>query len=100
MRRLAVLLAAAVMLLAIAAPAGAAPSEKTWVCHATGSASNPWILVHVANGWDNGHGNGGPAVHQNVDDVYTGELPDHPGPLGKLGLSADDCGEEENPEQD
>lgn len=69
MKRLVALGAAAVMVLAMAAPAAAAKPDKTWVCHATGSDTNPWVLVHVASGWDKGHGNGGPAVHQNVDGV-------------------------------
>jgi hypothetical protein len=67
MKRLVALGAAAIMVLAMAAPAAAAPAEKTWVCHATHSAENPWVLVHVASGWDEGHGNGGPALHQNID---------------------------------
>jgi ABC-type sugar transport system substrate-binding protein len=67
MKRLVALGAAAIMVLAMAAPAAAAKPDKTWVCHATGSDTNPWVLVHVANGWDKGHGNGGPAVHQNID---------------------------------
>ena len=69
MKRLVALGAAAIMVLAMAAPAAAAKPDKTWVCHATGSATNPVILVHVANGYPMGHGNGGPAVHQNVDAV-------------------------------
>ncbi len=55
------------MVLAMAAPVYAGPKNKAWICHATGSDSNPWVIVHVANGWDQGHGNGGPAEHQIVD---------------------------------
>jgi len=66
MKRLVALGAAAIMVLAMAAPAAAEKPEKTWVCHATHGA-NPWVLVHVASGWDEGHGNGGPALHQNID---------------------------------
>jgi ABC-type sugar transport system substrate-binding protein len=74
MKRLAALGAAAVMVVAMAAPA-AAKQDKVWVCHATHSVTNPWVLVHVANGWDEGHGNGGPALHQNIDfevDAFQG----------------------------
>jgi hypothetical protein len=75
MKRLVALGAAAIMVLAMAAPAAAEQTDKTWVCHATHSETNPWILVHVANGWDEGHGNGGPALHQNIDfevDAFPG----------------------------
>jgi hypothetical protein len=69
MKRLVALGAAAIMVLAMAAPAAAEKPDKTWVCHATGSDTNPWVLVHVANGYDEGHDNGGPAVHQTADGV-------------------------------
>jgi hypothetical protein len=77
MKRLVALGAAAVMVLAMAAPAAAAKPDKTWVCHATGSDTNPWVLVHVANGYPKGHDNGGPAVHQNADGVIPDFVVDH-----------------------
>ena len=84
MKRLVALGAAAIMVLAMAAPAAAGNEEKVWQCHATASETNPWILVHVAA--DTGHGKGGPAVHQNVDAVVDGDLVDllglKAGPLG------------------
>ena len=67
MRRLTILIGVAVMVLAMVAPVYAGPKDKTWVCHATNSEANPWVIVHVANGWDRGHGNGGPAKHQTAD---------------------------------
>ena len=82
MKRLVALGAAAIMVLAMAAPAAAEKPEKTWVCHATGSDTNPWVLVHVANGYDKGHDNGGPAVHQNADEVVPDAL------VAVLGLRA------------
>lgn len=34
-------------LMAFAMPASATTPEKTWVCHGTASASNPFVLLHV-----------------------------------------------------
>ena len=82
MKRLVALGAAAIMVLAMAAPAAAEKPEKTWVCHATHSVTNPWVLVHVANGYDEGHDNGGPAVHQNADEVVPDAV------VAALGLKA------------
>ena len=67
MRRLVILTGVAIMILAIATPVSAGPQGKAWVCHATNSDTNPWVIVHVANGWDQGHGNGGPGTHQQID---------------------------------
>jgi len=101
MKRLALLGALVLLILTIAVPASAkkadAPGQnKTSVCHATNSLTNPWIIVNVGNGWDRGHGNGGPAVHQNVDNELQG-YDGKAGPADKRGVSVEDCGEVEPP---
>ena len=48
-------LAAAVMLIA-ASVANATSTDKAWICHATGSQTNPFVLIDVPGGLDNpGH---------------------------------------------
>lgn len=37
----------ALIALIVAAPAGATEIEKGWICHATNSESNPFVLLHV-----------------------------------------------------
>jgi len=55
MRSPALLAALVLVLVAIAVPASA-KADKTWVCHATGSETNSWVVINVANqGWMNGH---------------------------------------------
>jgi len=78
MKKLALMGALVLLLLTIAVPVSAknadAPGQnKAYVCHVTGSETNPVVRIHVANGWDNGHGNGGPARHQNDDRKTTGD---------------------------
>ena len=85
MKRLALFGALVLLLLTIAVPASA-KQDKEWVCHKTNSGENPWVLVHVANGWQNGHGKiGGPATHQTekydhtieaFDDIKAGPAPE------------------------
>ncbi len=99
MKRLALFGALVLLLLTIAVPASAkkadAPGQdKTSVCHATNSVTNPWIIVNVGNGWDRGHGNGGPAVHQNVDEELA-EYEGKAGPAEKRKTDVNLCGEEE-----
>ncbi len=77
MKKLALMGALVLLLLTIAVPVSAKNADtpgqsKAYVCHYTGSATNPIVLIHVANGWDKGHGNGGPAKHQQQDKVTTG----------------------------
>ncbi|MGI9529351.1 MAG: hypothetical protein ACR2NG_06530 [Acidimicrobiia bacterium] len=79
MRRLAVVFAVVAVVMALAAPA-VAKKDKTWVCHVTHSGSNPVILVQVADGWDNGHGNEKASKHQHEDAEYTGDTPVRAGP--------------------
>jgi purine nucleoside permease len=89
MKRLVALFAAAVMVLAMAAPAVAGkpadtPAEKVWVCHATHSETNPWVIIRVSKtAWLTGHSGGGPALHQDIDtliDWYPGL---HQGPAAE-----------------
>ncbi|MEZ5176654.1 MAG: hypothetical protein R2823_10720 [Acidimicrobiia bacterium] len=87
MRKLAIVSALVLALMAIAGPA-AAKADKTWVCHHTHSETNPIILVHVSNGWDKGHGNQKVSKHQTDDqevDGYDGKA----GPAAKRGFSED-----------
>lgn len=92
MRKLAVLAVMVTMIMAIAAPvspkapAKAEKVEKTWVCHVTNSEKNPVVLVHVRNGWSNGHGNGNSARHQNEDAEYDAPAGTKAGPT-----DATDC---------
>ena len=73
MRRIAVLIGAMLLVGLMATPVGAAPKEKTWVCHATRSASNPWVLVHVAEGGTTATETAG-AKHHTEDEVE--DVPD------------------------
>jgi hypothetical protein len=55
------------------------PSPKmVYVCHATGSATNPYVLIHISiNGWIHGHSH-----HQDGRDILLGDKPG-PCPTGK-----------------
>ena len=57
LRRVMLLIAVAGLFVGtLASGASAEPAEKVWVCHATGSATNPTVGIHVAQpAWDNGH---------------------------------------------
>jgi hypothetical protein len=61
-------------------PAAApAPAPKVYICHATGSASNPYVLIHVSS-------NALPA-HQNGRDIVLGSSPGacpHPSPAPQV----------------
>jgi hypothetical protein len=84
MKRLAALGASAVVVVAMAAPA-TAKQDKVWVCHATPSVSNPWVLVHVStSAWENGHGGGGPALQKDVDMLVEAYPGIHQGPAPAL----------------
>lgn len=51
---------------------------KVYVCHATASATNPYVLIHISvNGWTHGHSH-----HQDGRDVFLG---DKPGPCPTAG---------------
>ena len=65
-------LLAAVAVAAISAPSAfAAPAQKVTVCHNTGSAKNPVVVIEVsAPGAQNGHT--GPGHHQESGDGTTG----------------------------
>ncbi len=57
-----------------AAPAAtdAARASTVTVCHATGSASNPWVEVTVsASAWDKGNGHGGHSGDVLIPTWYT-----------------------------
>ena len=59
-KQLLVLLAAVLAFSATIFPAQATQpvngEHKVWVCHATSSAKNPYVLIHIDQaGWDNGH---------------------------------------------
>lgn len=103
MRRLSLLAALVLVVVAIAAPA-TAKQDKEWVCHLTHSETNPVILVHVANGWDNGHGNQKVSLHQLHDALYVGSEPVKAGPAPQeivdnmLSKGLCDFGEIEDPE--
>jgi hypothetical protein len=52
------------------------PAPKVYICHATGSASNPYVLIHVSS-------NALP-THQNGRDIVLGSSPGacpHPSPV-------------------
>ena len=95
MRRLALIAAVVLVVMAIAGPA-TAKQDKEWVCHMTHSLTNPIVLVHVAAGWDNGHGSLKGSDHQDHDPLYHG-----PADTLKAGPLADDlwqyCGGEGEP---
>jgi len=107
MRRIAVVFAVVAVVMALSAPA-MAKKDKAWVCHVTHSDSNPVILVHVAEGWDNGHGNQKASKHQTEDAEYTGETPVKAGPAPAAiaanmldhGVCAFEIDDEEDEEQD
>jgi hypothetical protein len=87
------------VIMAIAGPA-TAKQDKTWVCHQTHSDKNPVVLVHVARGWGNGHGDEvspkHSSKHQDEDSVYTpGDEPTKAGPVDE---AACDNEPEEHPE--
>ena len=48
------------------------PAPKmVFVCHATGSATNPYVLIHISiNGWIHGHSH-----HQDGRDILLGDKP-------------------------
>lgn len=52
----AVLAFSAVIFPAQATQPDAEGDHKVWVCHATGSQKNPYVIIHIDQaGWDNGH---------------------------------------------
>jgi hypothetical protein len=97
------------LVMAIAVPASAkntnAPGQnKTWVCHNTHSVdNNPWVLVRVAAGWDNGHDDDAgnrPANHQQYDkELDTENRPDDSklkaGPIDPEVINGDTCTSED-----
>ncbi|MCZ7532836.1 MAG: hypothetical protein M5U23_05450 [Acidimicrobiia bacterium] len=97
MRKIALIWVLVLVLMLVAAPASAGNNgnahDKTWVCHHTGSASNPIILVHVNQGWTRGHGKGGPSEHQQYDEEATG-YDGKAGPANKRGYDGTQCGSE------
>jgi hypothetical protein len=64
MRNKIVMILAAMMLIVSAMPAVAPASYYATICHSTGSATNPYVIIDFANQqgfeseWQNGHGNG------------------------------------------
>jgi hypothetical protein len=64
----ALLAGAAGLLVAAALPASAAPAEKVTICHATGSATNPYVVITPsAAGVYNGH-------YRQHDDLGHGDI--------------------------
>jgi hypothetical protein len=54
----------AIIFPAQATPKGADGEHKVWVCHATASEKNPYVLIHIDEaGWLNGH------QHHRGDDL-------------------------------
>ena len=47
-----------------------APAAKVYICHATGSASNPYVLIHVSS-----HALPAHAGHQSGHDIVLGSSP-------------------------
>jgi hypothetical protein len=72
---------ACIGLLAIAPMAAAAPTEKVTICHATGSASNPFVQITVAAAAADAH-----RAHQHGEDVVGVDATGCPG--GEVGPPA------------
>lgn len=67
-RTSAVAAVAASALLAMALPASAAPADKVTICHATGSATNPYVVITPsASGVYHGH-------YRQHDDLGQGDI--------------------------
>jgi hypothetical protein len=63
-RRIGVASLAAGGLLMIGAATAEATADKVWVCHVTGSSSNPFVLIHVAASAADGEGKNDHTLHQ------------------------------------
>jgi type IV secretory pathway VirB10-like protein len=68
-------------------PAAApAPAPKVYICHATGSASNPYVLIHVSSNALPAH-----TGHQGGRDIVLGSSPGacpHPAPAPQVSVAA------------
>ncbi len=79
------MLMAALAVAAIVVPAASAtpPDSKVTICHATGSATNPFVIITIAKA-GNDHGHIGVGNHQDGADSYfvDGSCGDHHGDDG------------------
>ena len=94
MKKVLFILMIAMLLLAMAIPAFAAPAPKIGVCHLTSSESNPWVLIHIrdkALGAHLGHGDQvvGVDVDENCEPLIVDSdgdgVPDDQGQLRRCG---------------
>ena len=89
--------------LALAGRGASAGSEKIWICHATGSRTNPYVLIHVSNNaTKQGHGgheddlipaptDGQGTPYCPSDDGGNGGCGDGEKPCGSACIGEDEC---------
>ena len=61
----------AILLLAIAIPAFAAPAEKVDVCHLTSSETNEWVVININdNAWETHDNHGDKKIGVDVAEGF------------------------------